>query len=161
MGSFNLPQRLASYGLSVGEGRNVTLFRYALLSQVPVLNTQVGEEPVVVTFAEEIALGAAFSTQLGERKLHFDPILVLSKPSAASESKSELPSKSAAVVPQPTVSTMRDSETGSVWDIRNGRCLRGPLAGERLKPLTATAWLGKRWVHFFPEGKVVGLPKAD
>lgn len=161
MGSFTLQNRLSSYGLSVGEGRDVTLFRYALLAQVPVLNTQVGEEPAVVTFDEEIVLGAAFSTQLGERKLHFDPILELSKPSAAPEEDSASPSAPAAEAPKRAVTTMRDSETGSVWDIRNGRCLRGPLAGERLKPLTATAWLGKRWVHFFPEGKVVGLPKAD
>jgi len=161
MGAFSLQNRLSSNGLSVGEGRNVTLFRYELLSQVPVLNTQVGEEPVVVTFAEEIVLGAAFSTQLGERQLHFDPILELSKPSEASEPPSGASSGSGSEAPKPIVSTMRDSETGSIWDIRNGRCLRGPLAGERLKPLTATAWLGKRWVHFFPEGKVVGLPKAD
>lgn len=161
MGSFSLQESLGSYGLSVGEGREVTLYRYALLAQVPVLNSRLGEQAIVVTFDEELGLGAAFAAQLDDQELHFDAILELSSPSGPPEGIGSAKGSAEAAPSKRVVRTMRDGASGSVWDLRNGRCLRGPMAGKRLKPLTATAWLGKRWVHFFPDGLVVELPKAD
>jgi hypothetical protein len=143
MGAFNLKQRLEGYGLSVGEGRAVTLFRYELLAAVPVMGAKVGGEPVVLTFDRKLALGSAFSPVVEGKEHHFDAVI---PPSDDPESE---------------LSWMRDAETGSLWDLRTGRCLAGELAGERLERVAATAWLGKRWKGFFPQGIVVGLPKSD
>ncbi|MHC4839219.1 MAG: DUF3179 domain-containing (seleno)protein, partial [Planctomycetota bacterium] len=143
MGAFNLKERLQGYGLSVGEGREVTLFRYELLAAVPVMGAEVGGRPLVLTFDRRLVLGSAYSALVDGEEHHFNAVI---PPSDDAESE---------------LSWMRDAETGSLWDIRTGRCLSGELAGERLERVPATAWLGKRWRGFFPEGTVVALPKSD
>jgi len=161
MGSFRLQDRLAGYGLSVGEGKNVTLFRYAMLAKVPVLEAEVGGEPVVLTFDRRLALGKAFSAKHDGKVLRFDAVWEPNPASEAAEGEESSETESTEAGQLPSVNTMRDVGTGSLWDTRSGLCRRGPLAGARLNSLPATAWLGKRWMGFFPEGEVVSLPKAD
>jgi hypothetical protein len=137
MGSYNLSKRIEAFGLSVGEGRDVSLFRYELLAQAPVLDAYLGDQAIVVTYAPEAAYGVAFSSVLGERILHFDAFQATGDPRLL----------------------MRDAETGSLWARMTGECLAGPLVGQQLIPIPATAWLGNRWLGFFPDGKVVGSEK--
>lgn len=140
MGSYTLKDRIPSFGLSVGEGRDVTLFRFSLLDRVPVLDSQVGEEPVVVGFDGVAAYAVAFSRELDGRVLHFDALTF------DPEDPESRP-------------LMRDVETGSLWLRMTGACLAGELQGAQLEQIPATAWLGKRWLGFFQEGQVVGLEK--
>lgn len=141
MGSYTLKKRLRSFGLSVGEGREVMLVKYLLLAEKPVLEEKLGEQPIVVTFDPEAAYAAAFSRRLDKRTLSFQ----IASGKADAESGSRL--------------LMQDAETGSLWDRMSGTCLKGELKGRQLDRLAATAWLGKRWLGFFPEGRVVGPDK--
>lgn len=140
MGTYTLKDRIPSFGLSVGEGRDVTLIRFSLLDRVPVLDCQIGEAPMVIGFDREAAYAVAFSRRWGDQVLHF-----------------------AAVGPDPkgeeSRPLMRDSETGSLWTRMTGTCLAGELAGAQLEQIPATAWLGNRWLGFFREGTMLGLEK--
>lgn len=140
MGSYNLKKRLKGFGLSVGEGREVTLFRYLLLAQAPVLDSFLGEDPIVVGFDPEAVYAVAFSSRLGDQVLHFDAY----DPAAVDGTMS----------PDQRL-LMRDAETGSLWARMSGECVAGELKGQQLGRLAATAWLGNRWLGFFPDGRVV------
>jgi len=138
MGSFNLKEKLSSYGLAVGSGRTQTLFRFNLLQRVPLLNTQVDSKSVVISYDQKNSYAVCFAAKSGQQELHFDPVL-----NDPESSEKRL--------------LMRDSETGSTWFRMSGECSAGPLKGQFLERLPATTWLGKRWIGFFPEGRLVGL----
>lgn len=138
MGSFNLKEQIASYGLAVGSGRTSLLFRYSLLQKVPVLNARVDAQAVVINYDEENGYAVCFAAKQGLKELHFDSIL-------ATEDSAE------------KRLLMRDSETGSTWLRMSGECLAGASKGAFLERLPATSWLGKRWIGFYPEGRLVGL----
>jgi hypothetical protein len=138
MGSFNLKEQIASYGLAVGSGRTSTLFRYSLLQSVPLLNARVDDQPVVINYDSENAYAVCFAAKQGAQELHFDAI-------TAQEGSSE------------KRALMRDSETGSTWLRMSGTCIAGSLKGQFLEQLPATTWLGKRWMGFYPSGRMVGL----
>lgn len=138
MGSFNLKERIASYGLAVGSGRTSTLFRYSLLQSVPLLNARVDDQQVVISYDSENAYAACFAGKQGSQELHFDAI----KAAEGSSEKRLL---------------MRDSETGSTWLRMSGTCVAGALKGQVLEQLPATTWLEKRWMGFYPAGRMVGL----
>lgn len=144
MGSYNLKKRMKGFGLSVGEGREVSLFRYELLVQAPVLDSHLGEEPIVIGFDREAVYAVAFSRRLGDRILHFNTYEPTALDDGAAKEQRLM---------------MRDAETGSLWARMSGECLAGPLKGQQLSRLAATAWLGKRWLGFFPDGRIVGPEK--
>lgn len=138
MGAFNLKERIASYGLAVGSGRTSTLFRYSLLQSVPLLNARVDGQPVVISYDSENAYAVSFTAKQGQKELHFDTIKALED---SSEKRA----------------LMRDSETGSTWLQMTGTCIAGELKGQILEQLPATTWLGKRWMGFYPAGRMIGL----
>lgn len=140
MGTFTLKDRISSFGLSVGEGRNVTLFRYSLLSRLPVLDTTLLDAPLVVCFDQDAVYAVAFRSQIGERQLHFAAL------AADPETEGAKP-------------LMRDFETGSLWSRMTGTCLAGELKGSQLEQVPATAWLGNRWKAFFEGARDVQLEK--
>jgi len=140
MGSFNLKNRISSFGLSVGEGRNVTLFRYSLLNRLPVLDTTLLAAPLVVCFDPSAVYAVAFRSLLGERQLHFAALVADPKAKGAKP-------------------LMRDAETGSLWLRMTGECLAGELKGSQLEQVPATAWLSNRWMAFFKGSRDVKLEK--
>lgn len=140
MGTFTLKDRISSFGLSVGEGRNVTLFRYSLLDRLPVLDTTLADVPLVVCFDQVAIYAVAFRSQLSGRQLHFSALALV--PGA-----------------EDIRPLMRDAETGSLWLRMTGECLAGELKGAQLEQVPATAWLGNRWMAFFKGGRDVQLEK--
>lgn len=142
MGTFTLKDRIPKFGLSVGSGRDVILFRYNLLNRVPVLDSDFNDQPLVVCFDPDAVYAVAFSSRLEGERLHFDAIT----PDPDSDPTESRP-------------LMRDAETGSVWLRMTGACLAGELKGSQLEQIPATAWMGKRWLAFFKDGHVVGLEK--
>jgi len=138
MGSFVLKDRIKSFGLSVGEGRDVTLFRFSLLDRIPVLDTTVADAPAAICFDREAVYAVAFRSHLKGRRLHFSALAI--SPDA-----------------EDTRPLMRDAETGSLWLRMTGACLAGELKGSQLGQIPATAWLGNRWMAFFKGARDVKL----
>jgi len=137
MGTFALRAAGERYGISVGEGRRVRLYRLTLLERVPVVQDELDGRPVVVAYDPRTGGAAAFAATLDDRVLHFATVLGREEDAEA---------------------LMRDAETGSLWSRLRGACVAGPLAGKELRRLPATAWLVERWRGFFPGGPVVALP---
>lgn len=148
MGTFTLNKRLNDFGLSVGEGRNVTLLAYPTLKQVPVLNFTVAKQPVVSAFDETAIRATAYSRIVGDRLLSFEAVL--------------LPEHDGSVTGKALTrdTLMRDSQTGSLWQRLTGTCIAGELKGKQLEAVPATPWLMERWHGFFPQGAVIKLPTA-
>jgi hypothetical protein len=86
MGAFNLRRRRDRYGLSVGEGKNVKLYRFSALEKEPVVNDMFGKTPVVIVYDAEMAVARAYERGLrafkwqdgkfvDETGLAWDPII--------------------------------------------------------------------------------------
>ena len=144
MSSFSLREEFEEYGLSVGEGRGVTLFAYAALEAEPVRNDRVDGEPMVIVFDPETSFAAAYASQVDDELLHFEIVDAAGLARAKPEIELGAPGK-----------YMRDTESGSIWDRSLGTCVAGAKRGSSLAQLPSTPFLVDRWTEFFPEGRVV------
>jgi len=57
--------------------------------------------------------------------------------------------------PTPAAGVFADQQTGSTWDI-TGRAIRGPLAGERLRPLEHDEQFWFAVAAFLPAATIAG-----
>ena len=112
-------------GVDTGEGAKA--FPFSALSREPVVNTTVGDTSVLVLFDADNASGAAYNRQTGDQVLTFEAV--------ASD-------------------RLRDLETGSLWDLFEGRAIEGPLLGTALDRVKSTTsfWFG--WKDFHPDTEV-------
>jgi len=102
-------------GVEVGGHPRAWLLR--TLARPRVVNDEVDAEPVVVFLAADAVTVRVLRRRSGGRTLTF---------AVAGD-------------------TLRDAETGSVWDPMTGRALSGALAGRTLEPLVVTTALWYAW----------------
>lgn len=121
-----LPAREQVMGLEVGGGQKA--YPLARLKQQPVVNDQVGTEPVLVVYAAGTETTTAFSRRLGGRVLSFRAL-------------------------EASPVQLTDAETGSVWN-SYGECVRGELKGQKLAPLIPLPSFWFSWAEFFPQTEV-------
>jgi hypothetical protein len=126
IGETHVDDRLQTkqFVIGVDTGQATMAFPFSELNKEPVVNSQVGELPVLVLFDASNANGAVYSRQSGDRVLTFEPV---------SEDQ------------------IRDLETDSLWNSFEGEAIDGPLAGEKLERVKSTTsfWFG--WKDFHPE----------
>ena len=105
-------------------------YPFGILNQDPIVNDEVGDQPVLVVFNANSGTGIVFDRQVGGQTLTFSLAEGL---------------------------TITDAETGTLWDGLTGLALDGPLAGETLTRLKSTAsfWFG--WKDWYPDTRVYGL----
>lgn len=145
MGSFSLRDRIREYGLSVGQGREVALYRYSLLERREVLNDSFDGKPLVLVFDPRTTFAAAYVAELDGEPVLFEPLAGRTLEMAGS-----------GMARTPLSRYMRDVGSGSLWDRTLGECVAGARVGRRLERIPATPWLVNRWLGFFPEGRDVG-----
>jgi Protein of unknown function (DUF3179) len=111
-------------GISAGSGYKA----YALddLKGNPVVNDQVGSEPVLVIYTASDDTVTAYSRRIGKQILTFRPS---------------------------TGYGLTDKQTGSVWNPW-GICLRGKLKGKHLKAITPEPAFWFAWAEFHPNTQV-------
>ncbi|MBI2296099.1 MAG: DUF3179 domain-containing protein [Betaproteobacteria bacterium] len=128
--------------LGVFQGGKSRIYPFSLLAATPVINDEVGGEPVAV-FSQEgvlsaldaeiirdsrrIPAAAAYSRRLNDRGLSFER----------------------------RDGRILDRETGSEWDIF-GRAVAGPLKGTRLKPADSGVHFAFAWLAFNPASEIYG-----
>ncbi len=110
-------------------GKEAKAYPYDTLKKEQVVNDRVGKTNVVVFFDRVSTAAAVYSREVDDKTLTFE----LSAPGM-----------------------MRDKETGSSWDSNSGRCLKGKLEGNSLKPITGVPSFRKAWFRFFPESAEYG-----
>jgi hypothetical protein len=107
-------------------------YPFGVLNENPVVNDQIGDQPVLVVFNAESGTGVVFDRQLNGQTLTFSLGEGLS---------------------------LIDVETGSKWDGLTGQAVEGLLEGESLTRLKSTAsfWFG--WKDWYPDTRVYGIDK--
>ena len=133
--------------LHVTAGGAERIYPFGAFTDEPVINDEVGGEPVVVmsrsgtlsvldkgTIADSrrIPSAAAYSRQLDGRVLEFEV----------------------------RDGGIADSATGSVWNLF-GEAMEGPLAGSRLHPRSRGDHFAFAWLAFHPDADVYGLPRPE
>ncbi len=122
------------------------IYPLTALSSQPVINDEVGGEPVVVFSRQgmfsvldaediresrQIPAAAAYNRKVRERVLHFEQ----------------------------NQGRLADRETGSAWDLF-GRATAGPLKGTRLTPMGSGVHFAFAWLAFNPATEIYAAPGA-
>ena len=129
--------------LHVAAGGAERIYPFGAFTDEPVINDEVGGEPVVVMSrsgtlsaldetriadSRRIPSAAAFSRRLEDRRLEFE----------LSDGR------------------IADTTTGSVWNLF-GEAVEGPLSGSRLVPLSRGEHFAFAWLAFHPDADVYGV----
>ena len=132
--------------LHVAAGGTERIYPFGAFEQEPLINDEVGGEPVVVISREgtlsvldkpriadsrRIPSAAAYSRRLDERVLEFEV----------------------------RDGRVADTATGSIWNFF-GEAVDGALAGSRLAPLSRGEHFAFAWLAFHPDADVYGVPAS-
>jgi hypothetical protein len=133
IGSTNFDDRLGTkeFVIGVDVDEEAVAFPFSVLNEEPVVNYEISELALVVSFDPQTGAGAVWERTLADGStLEF-----------ASMGES----------------MMRDLETGSLWDGLSGQAVSGDLEGEILTRVKSTQsfWFG--WVDFHPDTELYGL----
>jgi hypothetical protein len=119
----------------------------AKLEKGTILNIQVGGDPVVVVRHADGGV-RAFLTSIDWNTMPTN----LKLPTESTEGGSEF--SSLIFSREDEGNFVRDQETGSVWDLGRGICVRGPLKGFVLQKLLVRTAFWFAWSSFFPNTEV-------
>lgn len=124
-----LPGKEFVLGLALGGMR--VAYPYRDLNRQPLVQDEVGGEPILVAFSAREATAVAFSRTVADRLLDF---------ASLREIGDDL--------------VMEDRQTSSTWQALTGRAIKGKLAGARLRQLPATRAFWFAWKGFYPETRL-------
>jgi hypothetical protein len=120
------------HGLVVYLQGSARLYPFSLLDKKGVFQEEWRGEAVAVVYSRPGGLAVAWKRRVGDRVLTFDDHSV----------------------GPPVQFTLRDQQTGSLWDALSGVAESGPLAGESLQRMLGHPILLDRFAVFHPEGTV-------
>ena len=157
-GDKRLPDKDVVLGVwDSGDASELKSFSAHMMQQEPLLNTNVGNTPVLVLNERSSASYVAFERVvdgrelrfLGETKNSFRPNRVVER-SQREELDDEASPHS---VYEPWL--LRDDETGSLWHAIKGRCVEGQLEGAQLRVLDGRLAFWFAWSKFHRDTEVV------
>lgn len=114
------------YGLVV-DGRAYHV-PFPVLQGTPVLNLDLKDADLLVTFSPESTAARLFSRTVQERTLTFRVV---------------------------ETDRMRDEETGTIWDRSTGEAIEGALKGTSLKQQVGITSYARAWREFHPDSRSV------
>ena len=105
-------------------------FPFSVLNDEPVVNHEVGGEPVLVVFNVETGTGVVYEREVDGQRLSFI---------------------------QAEATTIKDEETGTTWNGLTGEAMEGPLVGKMLTRIKSTSsfWFG--WKDWYPDSEIYEL----
>ena len=105
-------------------------FPYSFLNSEPVVNYEVGGEPILVVFNAVTGTGVVYKREIDGQVLTFSQV---------------------------DGTTITDVETGTQWNGLTGEALEGQLVGNTLTRVKSTAsfWFG--WKDWYPDSEIYGL----
>ncbi len=105
-------------------------FPFSVLNAEPVVNYEIGSEPVLVFFSAETGTGVVYIREVNGQVLSFSQV---------------------------EDTTIMDGETGTTWNGLTGKAIQGPLVGNTLTRIKSTSsfWFG--WKDFYPDSEIYGL----
>jgi hypothetical protein len=130
---------------------NAKAYSYPGLIETPLIEEDLGREPIVVLHERSSATAVAFSRTVDGRTLNF-------------KGKNKNPQRRSA---EATASgegeranyeawLIEDTQTGSVWRAISGECIEGELKGSRLEMLSGLTGFWYAWSRFYPNAELFG-----
>ena len=118
------------YVIGVENEGAAVAYPFGILNENPVVNDNIGDQPILVVFNANSGTGVVFERQLDGQTLTFSPDGGL---------------------------TLVDAQTGTRWDGLTGQAVTGPLEGATLTRMKSTAsfWFG--WKDWYPHTRVFGI----
>lgn len=101
---------------------------FAMLKEQPILNIEMKEQPLLLTFDADSTAARLFSRKVGKQVLTF---------------KSQ------------KAGTMRDKETASIWNATTGQALSGKLKDQLLTAMVGIPTFTKAWTKFHPASRAI------
>jgi hypothetical protein len=120
-------------GLTVGAVPRA--YPIGLLDRYEVVNDAVPELSFVVARCALVGVTAVYDRRVGQRVLDFENSGALWRDTLV----------------------LRDRATGTYWSAATGKALHGPLAGQRLRPITAVVARAGDWQRAFPASLTMDL----
>jgi len=136
-------------GLDIkGEAR---AYSYSGLIETPVVEEELGREPIVVLHERSSSTAVAFSRTVDGRTLSFkgqskNPHRRSIESTASGEGERE--------DYEPWL--IEDTQTGSTWRAISGECIEGEFKGSRLNMLTGMTGFWYTWSRFYPGSSLFG-----
>jgi len=129
-GFYREPQRFV---LGLADVNPPRAWHFEQLMTEPILNEEVDEQPIVVTFDPDSVTARAFSRTVRGDTLDFER-----------DARGFL-----------------DRQTRSLWDRISGKCVEGHYEGEVLEPRLAIVSFRNTWLTFHPETRLPGHNEQD
>ncbi|RME84064.1 MAG: DUF3179 domain-containing protein [Caldilineae bacterium] len=135
LGSDRQDTRLAAKALVVGvrAGDKARAYLVDSVREAGILQDRIGALSLILVYDRKLQTVLTYRSNIGQRRLTF--------------------------VAPAGEDTMRDIETGSLWDIRSGRALQGPLAGQTLHRLAAPLVFWFAWSDLYPHTELFAPPE--
>jgi hypothetical protein len=116
--------------IGVEHNGDAVAFPFSVLNKEPVVNHDVGGEPVLVVFNTETGTGVVYNRNIDGQLLTFfqrEDLMII------------------------------DAETGTLWNGLTGEALEGPLAGQVLTRVKSTSsfWFG--WKDWYTDSEIYGV----
>lgn len=121
----------SKFVLGINQGRKAKAWSFVTLSKTPVVNDLFDGQPLVVVFDSHSKSALTFSRSLDGQVLEF-----------------KLKGKQ-----------LVDQVTGTTWNAKTGKAIKGKLAGKSLSPIPSIMSYAKAWVVFHPDTE--GLTKEE
>lgn len=110
-------------------------YPYSILNDQPVVNDTVGSQKVLVVFNPASGAGVVYDREVAGQTLTFRR-----RDEGLGEGLS-----------------LRDQETGSIWNGLSGTAVDGPLAGTQLSPVKSTRSFWFSWKDWYPSSRLYGV----
>ena len=129
----------------------VKAYSYPGLIDTPLVEEDLGREPIVVLHERSSATAVAYSRIVNGRTLNFKG---KSKNPHRRSVESTTSGEGERADYQPWL--VEDTQTGSVWRAVSGECIEGELKGSRLEILTGMTGFWYAWSRFYPNTPLFG-----
>lgn len=131
--------------LGVVVNDEVRSYPHTALIEQPLINDELGREPILVALERMTATAVAFSRVVDGRTLTFSGD---TKNPMRPELEPGEPDIRKRINYEPWI--LVDSQTGSRWSAVSGECISGELAGKRLHVLAGQSGFWYAWSRFYP-----------
>ncbi len=129
----------------------VKAYSYTALIEQPLLEEELGREPIIVLHERSSSTAVAYSRTVNGRTLNF-------------KGKSKNPHRRAAETtasgegerPDYEPWIIEDTQTNSTWRVVSGECIEGELKGEKLEMLNGMTGFWYAWSRFYPNTQLFG-----
>ncbi|NQW19112.1 MAG: DUF3179 domain-containing protein [Chloroflexi bacterium] len=132
---------------------NAKAYSYTALIDQPLLEEDLGKQPIIVLHERSSATAVAFSRTVNGITLNFK-----GKSKNPQRRSAEATASGEGELPDYEPWLIEDTRTGSTWRAISGECIDGELKGSQLEMLPGMTGFWYAWSRFYPTADLFGAP---